>query len=214
MDDILHTIQQALKAPKNQKNNFAGFNYRSCEDILEAVKPLLPKGVTLTLSDEMVNVGQFNYIKATVTLRAGKDPISVSAFAREAVTKKGMDDSQMTGTASSYARKYALNGLFSIDDTKDADTGVAYVPDTSLPKPKKLVSSVKPKAEVKKKPTAEQQNTIDWIAAQKDLIDSFTKEGEFIEWLDASEMNREALSEAQQKHVLNYYEKKLNKGDK
>jgi len=110
-----------LKAPKTQFNGFGKYNYRNCEDILEAVKPLLD-GAILLLSDEMILVGDRVYVKATATLRAGDESISVSANAREAVTKKGMDDSQITGTSSSYARKYALNGLFLIDDTKDADS--------------------------------------------------------------------------------------------
>lgn len=116
-------IQKELKAPKSQYNSFAKFNYRSCEDILEAVKPLLGN-TTLTLSDELVHTEGSDrfYIKATATLSDGKEKISSSALAREAQDKKGMDDSQITGTASSYARKYALNGLFAIDDAKDADT--------------------------------------------------------------------------------------------
>lgn len=112
----LAEIQQALKAPKNQKNSFGGYNYRSCEDILEAVKPLLGQE-TLTLSDDIVEVGGRVYVKATANCCG----VSVTAFAREAENKKGMDDAQITGSASSYARKYALNGLFCIDDTKDAD---------------------------------------------------------------------------------------------
>lgn len=114
-------IQQNLKAPKNQFNSFGRYNYRSCEDILEAVKPMLD-GAILTISDELVNVGNSNYVKATATFIDGDFKISTSAYARESLEKKGMDDSQITGTASSYARKYALNGLFLIDDTKDADT--------------------------------------------------------------------------------------------
>jgi len=121
--NLLLKIQQSLKAPKLQYNSFAKYNYRSQEDILEAVKPLLKKEGTLTLSDEVVQVGNFNYIKATATLTDSEGNIyTTSAFAREEETKKGMDSSQMTGTASSYARKYALNGLFAIDDNKDADT--------------------------------------------------------------------------------------------
>lgn len=116
-------IQNELKAPKSKYNSFGKFSYRSCEDILEAVKPLLKvKGLIMTISDEAVNVGDKNYIKATVTITDGDKSMSVSALAREAEDKKGMDDSQITGTASSYARKYALNGMFLIDDTKDADT--------------------------------------------------------------------------------------------
>jgi len=114
-------IQKELKAPKNQRNNFWNYNYRSCEDILEAVKPLLWDS-TLTLSDDVVEVGGKCYIKATATLTCWDQSISTTAFAREADTKKGMDEAQITWSASSYARKYALNWLFCIDDTKDTDT--------------------------------------------------------------------------------------------
>lgn len=116
----LKQIQQELKAPKSRRNSFGNYNYRSCEDILEAVKPMLQDS-TLVLTDEIVNVGDHNYIKATAIFNDGEVTLT-TAFARESETKKGMDDSQITGTASSYARKYALNGLFLIDDTKDADT--------------------------------------------------------------------------------------------
>ena len=116
-------IQSELKAPKNQRNNFGGYNYRSAEDILEAVKPLLKENnCQLTLSDEIVAVGDRIYVKAIATFTDGENEITATAFAREAETKKGMDESQITGTASSYARKYCLNGLLLIDDTKDADT--------------------------------------------------------------------------------------------
>lgn len=118
---ILNTIQKELNAPKSQRNNFGNYNYRSCEDILSAVKPLLGDA-TLLLSDEIVLIGERYYVKATATFKEGKDEISVSAYAREDASKKGMDLSQLTGSCSSYARKYALNGLFCIDDTKDADT--------------------------------------------------------------------------------------------
>lgn len=117
-------IQKSLKAPKSNRNSFGNYNYRSCEDILEAVKPLLAKNECyLTLTDEVISVGNRIYIRATATLTnsEGKS-IVTSALAREEETKKGMDASQITGAASSYARKYALNGLFCIDDTKDADT--------------------------------------------------------------------------------------------
>lgn len=123
INTLMIQIQSELKAPKNQRNSFGNYNYRSCEDILEAVKPLLSKaGMYITLTDDVVAVGEFNYVKATATVTNGTGEISVSALAREAATKKGMDDAQITGAASSYARKYALNGLFAIDDTKDADT--------------------------------------------------------------------------------------------
>ncbi len=116
-------IQGRLKAPKGQFNKFGGYRYRSCEDILEAVKPLLQEaGATLVVSDEVVLIGDRFYLKATARLTdaAGRDWSAV-AYAREPLQKKGMDESQITGSASSYARKYALNGLFSIDDTRDAD---------------------------------------------------------------------------------------------
>ena len=121
----LMNIQQELKAPKGQYNDFGKYAYRSCEDILEAVKPLLRKEkVVLTISDELQYIGNRYYIKATATLIDTESDaiISNSAYAREEETKKGMDGSQITGASSSYARKYALNGLFGIDDNKDSDT--------------------------------------------------------------------------------------------
>lgn len=119
----LINIQSELKAPKGQYNKFGGYKYRSAEDILEAVKPLLKdNGCTLTISDEIIGVGNRVYVKATCTLKNSSGEMEhTTAFAREEETKKGMDGSQITGSASSYARKYALNGLFAIDDTKDAD---------------------------------------------------------------------------------------------
>ena len=120
----LRNIQAELKAPKGQYNSFGKYHYRSAEDILEAVKPLLAKyGVLMTITDDVIAVADRIYVKATATItdKDGKTQ-SVTAYARESAEKKGMDDSQITGTASSYARKYALNGLLLIDDTKDADT--------------------------------------------------------------------------------------------
>lgn len=115
-------IQAELKAPKSQFNKFGGYNYRNCEDILEAVKPLCAKHeIVPLLSDEIVMIGDRFYIKATAKVTDGKEEIAVTAYARESKDKKGMDESQITGSASSYARKYALNGLFCIDDTKDVD---------------------------------------------------------------------------------------------
>lgn len=119
----LQNIQQELKAPKGQYNSFGKYKYRSAEDILEAVKPLLGKhNAQLTLSDTIKEIGGRVYVEATATFTDGTETVTVTAYAREPSEKKGMDDSQITGTASSYARKYALNGLFLIDDTKDADT--------------------------------------------------------------------------------------------
>lgn len=118
--EILNKIQRELKAPKNQRNTFGNYNYRSCEDILEAVKPLLGEA-TLTITDEIVLIGDRHYVRATATLTCGEHEKSVSAYARETIAKKGMDEAQITGAASSYARKYALNGLFCIDDNRDTD---------------------------------------------------------------------------------------------
>ena len=124
----LWTIQQTLNAPKGQYNKFGGYPYRSAEDILEAVKPLL-QNVTLMVSDEIVLIGDRYYVKATATLSDGEDSISATAFAREEKEQKGMTAGQLTGATSSYARKYALNGLFCIDDAKDLDTD-AYAKQT------------------------------------------------------------------------------------
>lgn len=123
LSEKLNVIQTRLKAPKGQYNSFGKYNYRSCEDILEGLKPLLEETkTTIRLSDTVEIAGSRIYIKATATLSDGESEISTTAYARESESKKGMDDSQVTGTASSYARKYALNGLLAIDDTKDADT--------------------------------------------------------------------------------------------
>jgi len=145
----LARIQRALKAPKGQYNTFGGYSYRSCEDILEAVKPLL-QNCTLLLSDDIIVIGDRYYLKATAKFIDGDtlEETSVSAFAREPIAKKGMDESQITGTASSYARKYALNGLFLIDDTKDADHESNY-------EGEKKAAPSKPKpAPPQKKPSA------------------------------------------------------------
>lgn len=120
----LITIQSELKAPKTQVNNFGGYKYRKAEDILEAVKPLLAKQkCTLIITDDIVMVGNRIYVKATATIRNEKGDVEeATGWAREEESKKGMDASQITGASSSYARKYALNGLFAIDDNADSDT--------------------------------------------------------------------------------------------
>lgn len=119
----LQIIQTKLKAPKSQYNKFGQYNYRSCEDIVEAAKPLLAENeCTLTISDDIIMIGTRVYVKATATITNSQgEKEQCSAFAREEETKKGMDTAQITGSTSSYARKYALNGLFCIDDTKDPD---------------------------------------------------------------------------------------------
>lgn len=121
----LMAVQAELKAPKNQHNSFGKYDYRSAEDIIEAVKPLLKdNGLFLNMSDDIVLIGDRYYVKATVKVVdvVTGESVQTSALARESAQKKGMDESQVTGTASSYARKYALNGLFAIDDNRDADT--------------------------------------------------------------------------------------------
>lgn len=130
----LQGIQSSLKAPKGQTNTFGGYRYRSAEDILEALKPLLGEwGCSLVIQDEMVEVGGRVYVKATANLidNDSESVLSTTAYAREAETKRGMDDAQITGSASSYARKYALNGLFAIDDTKDPDATNTHGKDKS-----------------------------------------------------------------------------------
>jgi hypothetical protein len=117
----LALIQLKLNAPKSQRNNFGNYNYRSCEDILQAVKPLLGDMV-ITIEDDISLIADRVYVKATASITDGENTIKTTAFARETLSKKGQDEAQTTGSASSYARKYALNGLLLIDDNKDADT--------------------------------------------------------------------------------------------
>ena len=119
--EALSNIQKDLIAPKNQYNTFGGYNYRSCEDILGAAKKIMPAKSTIVIDDDLVFVGDRYYIKAVATFSLDGESVSCAGLARESESRKGMDDSQLTGSTSSYARKYALNGLFMIDDTKDAD---------------------------------------------------------------------------------------------
>ena len=153
---MLNEIQKKLKAPKGQKNTFGNYAYRSCEDILEAVKPLLGDAV-LTLTDDIVQVGSRYYVKAVATLQDKDVVFSTTAFARESEVKKGMDESQITGAASSYARKYALNGLFCIDDTKDADTK------DNTDKPAEAGKTTKPAAPVRPVKPVEPVNNLPTI---------------------------------------------------
>lgn len=128
----IHKLQKELKAPKNQFNKFGGYNYRNCEDILEAAKQIMPDDLIITIGDEIVLIGDRYYIKATARITDGQNTIENTAYARESLEKKGMDDAQITGSTSSYARKYALNGLLCIDDLKDPDSQ-----DNSKTSPKK-----------------------------------------------------------------------------
>ena len=158
----LAEIQKNLKAPKNQRNTFGNYNYRNCEDILEAVKPLLLDDEVVVLQDEVVNIGNRNYVKATATLQKEIEQMSSTAYACESEVKKGMDSAQITGASSSYARKYALNGLFAIDDTKDADsqdntTQVNSSPPVATPRPATQSAPPSPVAQQMNQGMQEQQ---------------------------------------------------------
>lgn len=163
-----------LKAPKSQRNNFGKYNYRSAEDILEAVKPLANNyGLVPKLSDEPVMIGDWHYIKATATIKdvkTGEEEVA-TAYAREPLAKKGMDESQITGTASSYARKYAMNGLYQIDDTKDADTD-EYTEQVKQATPKPITKTQqealqKRSDEIAKMAKLESKNFFDQITEKK-----------------------------------------------
>lgn len=189
-------ITSELVAPKNRKNTFGGYNYRSCEDILEAVKPLLKKyECNLLLSDEVVCIGNANYIKATAML-VNKEGQSVQAtgLAREETNKKGMDSPQMTGTASSYARKYALNGLFCIDDTKDADTNEYRTENDA--RAKQAQQQKQPQATAQPQPqTSKKQLTLEQVKANEE---------QFIYWLYNAYQVNPAMSAMEK--IAEYYD--------
>lgn len=186
----LVTIQSELKAPKNQRNNFGNYNYRSCEDILEAVKPLLAaQGVVLTISDDIINLGDRYYVKATATVRLGTEEISVSACAREAYDQKGMQDSQLTGSTSSYARKYALNGLFAIDDTKDAD---------SMDNTKKIAPRTAPAPKVDARTTLyATMSTLKTILVEKGITDQDQRRNILEQVAQSQKVNLASITETQ-----------------
>ena len=187
MNDKLVKIQKDLKAPKDEFNNFAKFAYRSAEKILEAVKPLVhAEGLHLILTDEVVNVGNANYVKATVAISDGENVIETTAYAREEVSKKGMDSSQITGSTSSYARKYALNGLFAIDDNKDADSQdneghVSQRPDYNDYNRSIKVDQIKELMEVSKKASglATKEDVLAWFADLVGMTMTQVKQTEF-----------------------------------
>lgn len=181
-------VQGELKAPKGQFNAFGKYKYRSCEDILEAVKPLLVKNnLLLTITDDIALIGDRFYIKSTANITDGENSISVSAYARESLDKKGMDTSQITGATSSYARKYALNGLFLIDDTKDADT---------------MDNTEQPKPQPKSKPSRQLEDfTLEEIKKfDKETLDRYEKK--------VKEITKEqylAFTKTQKENIRNYY---------
>ena len=184
----LNYIQSNLKAPKGQFNSFGKYHYRSCEDILEGVKPHLKETNTcLVISDEIVTIGEHNYIKATATLYgADGGAVANSAFAKEPLEKKGMDPSQITGATSSYARKYALNGLFCIDDTKDADTD-AYTANTT-------------QTQAKSKAKATETNTIREKRVKEEYLKSITQQ------MGIKQINPKLISE----YIKNTFNKKTS----
>lgn len=158
----LHILQKSLSVPKTRINKFAGYNYRNCEDILEAVKEMLPNGCFVSVSDEIVMIGDRFYVKATACFSDGESEIKSYALAREPLEKKGSDSMQITGAASSYARKYALNGLFSIDDSVDADSHdnreepkKTSTPSPAKPSFAKPAPAQQPKQEAKQKQDVE-----------------------------------------------------------
>lgn len=167
LHEKLMRIQHELKAPKNLRNNFGGYNYRNAESILEALKPLLVKyGATVTITDTIEDIGGRIYVKATATIydsNASAMPIGVEAYAREAETKKGMDEAQITGATSSYARKYALNGLFLLDDTEDVDSEAyqkAAREPQSVPQASSNKTTPKAKPKAQSKPQGATQPTL------------------------------------------------------
>lgn len=158
LHEKLLAIQTKLKAPKGQYNSFGKYSYRSAEDILEAVKPLnAEQGVLLTITDEIKEIGGRVYVVATATVSDGTDELKVSAFAREPENKKGMDESQITGATSSYARKYALNGLYAIDDNKDADTDEHKQQQENAPKKQQAQKQQQQKQQQQEKGFTEQE---------------------------------------------------------
>lgn len=191
----LTAIQNELKAPKSQYNAFGKYHYRNCEDILEALKPFLLKhDVCLYITDHIVNIGSRFYVKADVTISSGSESITSSSYARESEDKKGMDASQITGSSSSYARKYALNALFLIDDTKDADSQ-----DNT-----KSVQVHKPAtAQVKSKPTKEQ--VVGFMKATTTLpqLDVVFKQAKTHQWTDEESIYLQEHREAEEARIRN-----------
>lgn len=177
MENQLAKIQSEVKAPKGQFNSFGKYKYRSAEDILESVKPIVnPLGFSITLSDEIIAMDGRFYIKATATLTNGKETFSATGFAREEESKKGMDGSQVTGASSSYARKYALNGLFALDDTKDSDATNTHGQESKpaqafAPKPAQAPKPVEPQIAISAQELGELKRLLDECSAVEHLTE-------------------------------------------
>lgn len=189
LTEKLIKAQSELKAPKGQYNSFSKFKYRSAEDILEAVKPInATYGLLLTLTDEPILIGDWYYLKSTASITDGKDNLVITAYARESENKKGMDHSQITGAASSYARKYALNGLYLIDDTKDADTD-QYQQQQNAPNNKSNHNTQnKPKTQAPAKLSATQKSAIETKSKEFAKLRNQTV-GKVMEVLNISDLN-------------------------
>jgi essential recombination function protein len=203
----INKIQVELKAPKSQRNNFGNYNFRNCEDILEALKPLLfREKMIIQLSDELVQIGDRFYIKATATLidTENGEKHSTTSFAREELTKKGMDGSQITGASSSYARKYALNGLLAIDDTKDSDTTNTGNQNNNANKAKPTKSKMTPEEEKEKK-----EKCIKWIVDNVSKIEE-SRQSEVLNNLDLLDLDNLELKEL--KIIYKNISKELEKG--
>lgn len=199
-------IQSELKAPKSQYNNFGKYAYRNAEDILEAAKPLLAKhNCLLILSDEIIHIDGRHYVKATATfIEPDGWQLSVSAQAREEAEKKGMDGSQVTGASSSYARKYALNGLFLIDDTKDSDSTNTH---DKEPKPEAKAVTPAPPKTPEQKPTPPQPQTFDKAKYEAEIKAITTKEEMGKYW----SANKALQGNEEFKKLVNTYGAKLTK---
>ena len=179
----LMNIQTELQAPKGQFNSFGKYNYRNCEDILEALKPSLKKhNCVVTLKDELVMIGDRYYVKATATIKdaEGEGVESTVAYAREEESKKGMDGSQVTGASSSYARKYALNGLFAIDDNKDSDSTNTHGKDKSSDKDYKPVENKLSDAQVKRGYALGFKAGFDKANVDKQILSKFNKKMHYL----------------------------------
>lgn len=201
INEKLLEIQTELKAPKSQYNAFGKYNYRNCEDILEALKPLLAKvKAAVVITDEIVNIAQRFYVKATVRLInvENEEVIETSAYAREPENKKGLDESQITGSTSSYARKYALNAMFAIDDTKDSD----YAPDSNSK------TATAPKNKPLSKETQEEINRriMEYTKLSKIPVSEITAELSKVVKKELREIN-----EIEAKMIVSYLGGKINK---
>ena len=203
----INKIQVELKAPKSQRNNFGNYNFRNCEDILEALKPLLlRKKIIIQLIDELLQIGYRFYIKATATLidTESGEKHSTTSFAREELTKKGMDGSQITGASSSYARKYALNGLLAIDDTKDSDTTNIGNQNNNTKQIKSAKSKMTPEEEQEKK-----EKCIKWIVDNISKVED-SKQADVLNNLDLLDLDNLELKEL--KIIYKNISKELEKG--